>query len=95
MGRLFRVQLGLVLVLAAILAVEPPLHQHSLIPGADSDGGRSQLCALCVAGPARIVSLAPSIAIPIAVAFVPVEVRPIAPSIDARGPVPSRAPPIA
>ncbi|MGZ4808640.1 MAG: hypothetical protein ACXV7D_04860 [Thermoanaerobaculia bacterium] len=82
------------LLLAAILAAEPTRHQHDLIPGADSDGARGQLCALCVAGPARITSPAPVLAVPTAITFVAAEIHPIAPSIDIVDPTASRAPPV-
>ena len=91
-----RVKFTLLLLFAAIIAVSPAFHNHSLIPAAGPDVSHAtSFCAACVAGSARISSPAPAVAEPVVVtaAFAPPHV--VAVSTDARGPVPSRAPPIA
>jgi len=89
-----RLKLILLVLFAAMLAVGPAFHNHSLIPAAGADlAHATNFCAACVGATARIASPAPAIAIPlvVSVAIAPSPVAAI--SADARGPVPSRAPP--
>lgn len=91
-----RVKVVFLLLFAAMIAVGPAFHNHSLIPAANPDVSHStSFCAACVAGNAQIVSPAPTVRKPVVVtdAFAPAHVTIV--SADARGPVPSRAPPIA
>lgn len=94
--RMVRVRFSLVLLFAAIIAVSPAFHNHSLIPAAGPDVSHAtSVCAACVAGSARIVSPAPAVAEPVIVTAAIAPARVVTVSADARGPVPSRAPPIA
>ena len=88
-----RGKLILLVLLAAMLAVGPAFHNHSLIPAAGQDLSHATVCAACVGATARITSPAPAIAIPVVVtiAFAPLPTAVV--SADASGPVPSRAPP--
>jgi hypothetical protein len=89
-----RVKLVFVLLFTAIVAVEPTLHHHSLIPRAGRNSWHApNFCAACVAGSARIVSPAPVIAVPVVVAFTAAPEQPVARWADAFHLVPSRAPP--
>ena len=90
-----RVKLTLLFLLAAAIAVTPALHNHSLIPALGSDVAHPNVCAVCVAASARVVTPPPAIAAPVVVTLAPLAPAPIAHSADASGPVPSRAPPIA
>lgn len=89
-----RGKLILLVLLAAMLAVGPAFHNHSLIPAAGADlAHATNFCAACVGATARITSPAPAIATPVVVsiAIAPSGIAVI--SVDANGPVPSRAPP--
>ena len=91
-----RVKFIFLLVFAAIIAVGPAFHNHSLIPAAGPDVSHAtSFCAACVAGSARIVSPAPAVAQPVVVTVAFALPHVAAASADARGPVPSRAPPTA
>jgi hypothetical protein len=89
-----RVKLILLVLLAAMLAVGPAFHNHSLIPAAGADVAHAtNFCAACVGATARITSPAPAVAIPIVVSIATAPSTVAVPSADASGPVPSRAPP--
>ena len=82
----------LVLVLAALLAVEPVLHRHSL---QQANGGASDSCAICVAGVARLPVAVASVAAPQVVAYTMTVERVRTVTVDASLPLSSRAPPAA
>ena len=96
MLHMFRVKLVLLVLFAAIVAVGPTLHNHSLIPAPGPDVSHPpNFCAACVAGTARIASPAPAITAPVVVMFATPTVHVPVLTADARGPVPARAPPAA
>jgi hypothetical protein len=89
-----RGKLILLVMLAAMLAVGPAFHNHSLIPAAGQDlSHATNFCAACVGATARITSPAPAIAVPVVVTIALAAPPAVVVSADARGPVPSRAPP--
>jgi hypothetical protein len=91
-----RARLISLLLFAAIIAVGPAFHNHSLIPTATPDVSHAQnFCAACVAATARITSPGPAIATPVVVALASPLPPAIVVSAEASGPIPSRAPPIA
>ena len=83
--------------LVAILAVEPILHNHSLIPGGADSGvaSSSNVCAICAVGVDRIAAVAPSIAAPQVVAFLVAAVAATRLSDATPLILASRAPPLA
>ena len=94
MGRMTRRFSIFVLVFAALLAVEPVLHRHSLQAMARGAAAEST-CAICVAGTARLPVAVASLAAPQTIAYTMVVPRVYIVSVDAPLPLPSRAPPAA
>lgn len=81
-----------VLLFAALLAIEPVLHSHSLHHASSNP---SDSCAICAAGTARLPIVTPSVAAPQTVAYT-VTVTPIRIiSVDFALALSSRAPPAA
>jgi disulfide bond formation protein DsbB len=76
------------LLLAAILAVEPLLHEHPLQQSPDA-----VVCAACAAGTGQVAVAPPAVAAPLAVTYRLVAVTVACPSFDAPLSLPSRAPP--
>ena len=80
-----------VLVVAALIAVEPVLHQHPL----EQNSIPSQACAVCATGIGQLPAITPAVAAPQTIVYtlttpsVPLHTVSIAPSL------PSRAPPSA
>jgi hypothetical protein len=81
-----------VLIFAALLAIEPVMHRHSL---QQSNGGASDSCAICAAGTARLPIVTASVAAPQIVAYTITIARVHVVSVDVVLPLPSRAPPAA
>ena len=79
-----------VVVFAAILVVEPLLHNHSLEGKAESS-----VCAICVAGTAKLPVVVPSVAAPTVVAYTIQRLRVRIASVETPMPRASRAPPAA
>jgi hypothetical protein len=88
-----RTKFVFLVLIAAVLAVVPAFHNHSLIPTGSADLSHPTICAACVAATARITNPGATISVPLVVELKFVSVTLPAVSADASGPVPSRAPP--
>ena len=61
----------LLIAIAALLAVEPLLHQHPLFGRSpDSGPASSATCVVCAAGVSHLTQRAPEVAAPVRVAYV-------------------------
>jgi len=81
-----------VLIFAALLAIEPVLHSHSL---QHASSNPSDSCAICAAGTARLPIVAPTVVAPQTVAYT-VTATPISiVTVDVAIALSSRAPPAA
>jgi hypothetical protein len=67
MRRMTRFKLGLLLALAALIASEPIIHNHPLIP--DGNAAVQMLCAVCASGADRVTMSAPEVAAPTVIAY--------------------------
>jgi hypothetical protein len=66
MSRMLRLKLSLLIVLAAVIAAEPVIHSHPLVP---DNAAVQSLCAVCASGPARLSIGAPTVAAPTVVLY--------------------------
>jgi hypothetical protein len=87
------------LLAAAILALQPVIHHHPLAPPAASERGTFSIattipCSICAIGADRVVVSAPAAVAPLVVVFVLVTIVTTAVSRDALIALPSRAPPV-
>ena len=82
----------LVLVVAALLAVQPVLHNHSAIPDGPS---ASSACATCSVSAGAPLPDAPQVAASVPVAVASVTSEPAVPATERVSSLPSRAPPAA
>lgn len=84
-----RLKLCLLIVFAAMIAAEPVIHNHPLVPEAASS---QSICAVCASGAARVSIGLPTVAAPdvvlYAVEVLPssAPVDPFAAGCDSRGP---------
>jgi len=67
MSRMVRLRIGLLIAFAALLAAEPIIHNHPLIP--DGSAAVQSLCAVCASGADRVVLSAPTVVAPTFVAY--------------------------
>ena len=84
-----RIRILALLVLAAIVAAEPLLHEHPI------QSNEATVCAACAAGTAQLAVHAPTLVAPLAVAYQLVAVSVTGRSFDAPVLLASRAPPTA
>jgi hypothetical protein len=85
-----RIQILALLLLAAIVAAEPLLHEHPLLQSQEAT-----VCAACAAATAQLAVHTPTLVAPLAVAYQLVAVSVTGHSFDAPLPLASRAPPTA
>ncbi|HVR41752.1 MAG TPA: hypothetical protein VMU84_21825 [Thermoanaerobaculia bacterium] len=93
-----RLMLAALLLAAATVAVQPILHQHSLIPAGEDEHGvlspaAALVCTICAIGADRVVLTAPAVVAPLLVAFAFVSILPALISREAQIALASRAPP--
>jgi len=62
-----RFKLGLLIALLALIAAEPLIHNHPLIP--EGTAPSQSLCAVCASGPARVTLSTPTVAAPTVVVW--------------------------
>jgi hypothetical protein len=91
------VKLALLLLLTAILVVEPVVHSHPLAGNGTEGSGiaSSNVCAMCAVAASQITVARVSIVAPSTVADLFVAVAPLHQSLRASRPLASRAPPAA
>lgn len=80
-----------VLVVAALLAVEPLLHQHPL----EQNSIPASSCAVCATGVGRLPVIMPAVAAPQIVVYTIAAAAVLPHTISVTPSVPSRAPPLA
>ena len=84
----------LVLLFAALIAAEPVIHSHPLVPRAHDGDGSTTVCA-CAAGTSIVASIAPAIVAPATVITGIAAVSLNSVSYGIALPLASRAPPAA
>ena len=97
MRRSSRLKLAILLLFAAVIAAEPTLHNHSLIPNHGDEGAsltvQQTVCAACAIGAGGMVLAPPAVAAPLTVSYAVVAFLVLAVSKRLALPLPSRAPP--
>jgi hypothetical protein len=92
MRRMLRLKLAILIALAAVIAAEPVIHNHPLVP---ETAASQSLCAVCASGAARITIGAPAVVAPSIVLYA---VEPLPAAAPAEAPAhrsESRGPPAA
>lgn len=93
---MIRLKLFCLLVLTAVLSIEPVLHNHPLIPattGSDSSAALFSSCAACSFGTVDLPAAAPAVRVPDQVAYALSSEVTATPSGASQRYTPSRAPP--
>jgi len=97
MRRTSRLKLAILLLFAAVIAAEPTLHNHSLIPNHGDEGAsltaQQMVCAACAIGAGGVVLAPPPVAAPLTVSYTLVAFLVLAASKRLVLSLPSRAPP--
>ena len=92
-----RLKLAILLLFAAIVALEPTLHNHSLIPTHGDDAAsitaQQTVCAACAIGAGGVVLAPPAVAAPLTISYALAGLVILTASKRLALPLPSRAPP--